>query len=227
MARHKDGRRDRLQFFVAEQERARRQGGNMKKYAGVLLVVLLLSAFMTVPLAIGQEVKTPAKMKPALLVIDIQNAYLPYMSEQDKKTGLEVINYVISLFRDNGFPVIRVYHTDPKQGPKPGTAAFEFPRSTAIKKDDPQVIKNYPNAFKKTELNKILQDQGCNTLFLCGLSATGCVLATYHGGLDLDYNTFLVKDSLISPDADLTKAVQEICQTIGYGTLKLLLETAR
>jgi nicotinamidase-related amidase len=199
----------------------------MEKFAGALAAVLVLSAFLTIPLAAGQEAKIPAEMKPALLVIDIQNAYLPYMSEQDRKTGLEVINYVISLFRDNGFPVIRVYHTDPKQGPKPGTAAFEFPKSTAIKKGDPQVIKNYPNAFKKTELNKILQDRGCNTLFLCGLSATGCVLATYHGALDLDYNTFLVKDSLISPDTALTKAVQEICRTIGYGALKLLLETAR
>jgi nicotinamidase-related amidase len=199
----------------------------MKKFVSGLTIVMVLMILSNALMAAGQEAKTPAEMKPALLVIDIQNAYLPYMSEQDKKTGLEVINYVIALFRDNGFPVIRVYHTDLKEGPKPGTAAFEFPKSTAIKKDDPQVIKNYANAFKKTELNKVLLDRGCNTLFLCGLSATGCVLATYHGALDLDYNTFLVKDSLISPDTALTKAVQEICRTIGYGALKLLLETAR
>jgi nicotinamidase-related amidase len=199
----------------------------MKIFAGALSVVMVLIAFSTTLMAAGQEAKAPAKMKPALLVIDIQNAYLPLMSEQDKKIGLEVINYVITLFRNNGFPVIRVYHTDLKQGPKPGTAPFEFPTSTPIKKNDPQVIKNYPNAFKKTDLNKILQERGCNTLFLCGLSATGCVLATYHGAQDFDYNTFLVKDSLISPDPSLTKAVQEICQTISYSALKLLLETAR
>jgi len=199
----------------------------MKKFVGVLSAVMVLMIFSTTCMAAEQEAKAPAKMKPALLVIDIQNAYLPSMSEQDKKSGLEMINYVIALFRDNGFPVIRVYHTDPGEGPKPGTAAFEFPKSAAIKKEDPQVIKNYASAFKKTDLNKILQDRGCNTLFLCGLSATGCVLATYHGAQDLDYNTFLVKDCLISPDTSLTKAVQEICRTISYGALKLLLETAR
>ena len=61
-------------------------------------------------------------------------------------------------------------------------------------------------------------------MFLCGLSAVGCVLATYHGAMELDYDTFMVKDALISHDNALTKSVQEICRTIDYWPLKLLLE---
>jgi nicotinamidase-related amidase len=169
----------------------------------------------------------PAKIKPALLVIDIQNAYLPYMDEKDKKWGMEGINYYIALFRANGFPVIRVYHTDPKGGPKPDSEEFEFPKTVAILPDDAKVIKNYPSAFKKTDLDKMLKAKGCNAVFLCGLSAVGCVLATYHGAMDLDYDVFMLKDALISHDAALTKAVQEICKTIDYSALKLVLESLK
>jgi nicotinamidase-related amidase len=173
------------------------------------------------------EKPLPPKMKPALVVMDVQNAFLPYMDEQDKKVGLETINYVIALFRDNGFPVIRVYHTDPGEGPAPGTEGFEFPKTVAIKDDDPKIVKNYPNAFKKTDLDKLLHEKGVNAVFLTGLSSVGCVLATYHGAADLDYRVFMVKHALISHDATLTKAIYEICSNISYGPLKLLLETAR
>jgi nicotinamidase-related amidase len=191
----------------------------------VLLIMLLLVISLSWLSAVDTAKVAPAKMKPALLVIDIQNAYLPYMDEKDKKMGMEMINYVIALFRANGLPVIRVYHTELQGGPKPDSEAFEFPKTVAVQPDDARVIKNYPNAFKKTDLDKILKAKGCNTLFLCGLSAVGCVLATYHGALDLDYEVFMIKDALISHDATLTKAVQEICKTIDYYALKLVLES--
>ncbi len=194
----------------------------MKKIVLLIVLLMVISFFW---LGAATEAKTaPVKIKPALLVIDIQNAYLPYMDEKDKKMGMEVINYFIALFRANGYPVIRVYHSDPKTGPKPGSEEFQFPKTVTVREDDPMVTKNFGSAFKKTELDKMLKDRGCNTLFLCGLSAVGCVLATYHGAMDLDYTVFMLKDALISHDAALTKAVQEICKTTDYYSLKLLLE---
>jgi nicotinamidase-related amidase len=195
----------------------------MKK---VVLFILLLLVVSFLWLSAADAPKSaPVKARPALLVIDVQNAYLPYMDEKDKKTGLMGINYFIELFRSHGFPVIRVYHTDPTRGwPKPDSEEFQFPKTVAVKDDDPMVVKNFGNAFKKTGLDKLLKAKGCNTLFLCGLSAVGCVLATYHGALDNDYDVFMCREALISHDAALTKAVQEICQSIDYSALKLLLE---
>jgi len=190
----------------------------------VTLVVLLLVPALT---ASAVEKPAPPRMKPALVVMDVQNAWLPYMDEQDKKIGMEHINWAINLFRDNGFPVIVVYHTDPENGPAPGTEAFEFPKTVAIRADDPKVVKNYGSAFKKTELDRMLKERGVNTVFLVGLSAVGCVLATYHGADDLDYKVFMVKHALISHDAALTKSVYDICANISPSALKLLLETAR
>ena len=197
----------------------------MKKIFFLILLLLVVSLDW---LHAADKVGTAAAgMKPALLVIDIQNAYLPRMDEKDVKVGMEMINYYIGLFRANGFPVIRVYHSDLKMGPKPDSEEFQFPKTVAVLADDPQVVKNYGNAFKKTDLDKMLKAKGCDTLFLCGLSAVGCVLATYHGARDLDYDAFMLKNALISHDATLTQAVQQISRTIDYSVLKLLLENIR
>lgn len=177
--------------------------------------------------AVLQSAEKPVKVKPALLVIDTQNAYLPYMSNQDTRVATEYINAVIKMFRDNGFPVIRVYHTEPGEGPAPGTEAFEFPKTINVRDDDPKVVKTHGNGFRDTDLDKVLRERGSNTLFLTGLSATGCVLATYHGALDRDYDTFMVRDTLMSPDPALTKAVQEMTRTIDYSALHLVLEMAK
>lgn len=163
------------------------------------------------------------KMKPALLVIDVQNAFLPYMSDQDKKMAPEIINGAIHLFRSQNLPVIRVYHTDPQWGPKPGSKEFEFPENIAVKLEDPKITKNHPSAFKKTELEKVLKGMGVNTLFLCGLSSTGCVLATYRGGEDLDFDVLMIKDGIMGPKAAQTEMIQDICNSVGFDVLRLKL----
>jgi len=193
----------------------------MKK---VVILILLLLISLVWLFSAEAEKSVPLKTKPALLVIDIQNEYLPRMDQKDVKLGMEMINYFIALFRAYGFPVIRVYHTDLKSGPKPESEEFQFPKTVAIRDDDVKIVKNYGNAFKKTELDKILKAKGCNTLFLCGLSAVGCVLATYHGAMCHGYDVFIRKGALISHYAVLPKAVQEICMIIDYYPLKLLLE---
>jgi len=162
-------------------------------------------------------------MKPALLVIDIQNEYLPLMSGGDRDMALRMINGAIWLFRQKNLPVIRVYHTNPDYGPEPGTEAFEFPKTVIIKETDPKVIKNYPNAFKKTELDKLLREKGVNTVFICGLSATGCVLATYYGANELDYHTVMVKNAVMSPNEKHTEAVMSFCSTVDFETLNMIL----
>lgn len=166
------------------------------------------------------------KLKPALLVIDIQNEFLAQVPEREKAVGLWMINATIGLFRERGFPIVRIYHTDPERGPAPGTEPFEFPATVAVRPDDPQVVKNYPGAFRKTELEKLLHDLGCNTLFVTGLSAVMCVLATYHAAKDRGFHTFMVKDAIMSHNPTYTDYVAQISDTVGYAALQLMLDTA-
>ena len=195
-----------------------------KKTCLVGLAILLL----IIPgKSFSQEQKEQkAPIKPALVVIDIQNAFLPSIPDKDKETAMEYINYYIQLFRNQGYPVIRVYHQSEEYGVLPGTDQFEFPASVLIKPDDPKVIKTYPDGFNKTDLDKVIKESGSNTLFLCGLSAVGCVLATWIGAANNDYKAFLLKDAIMSHNSEYTDNIEVMFDAVNYDVVKLILENS-
>ena len=189
-----------------------------------LYLILLLSTFLAWSHGVSQDKPGKKQMKPVLIVMDIQNEFLTYVPESEKKIALETINDALMLFRQYNLPVIRVYHTEPQWGPQPGTEPFEFPKSIAIKEDDPLVIKNFPSAFKNTDLEKILREKECNTVFLCGLSAVGCVLATYFSAIELDFDTFMIRGGLMSHNSNYTDTVEEIFSAVNWNTVRIMLQ---
>ena len=162
--------------------------------------------------------------KPALLVIDVQNEYLPFMSEEEKPLAMRMINGCILLFRQKELSILRVYNTHPQWGPKIDSEAFAFPSTILVTEDDAKIIKNYPSAFRNTDLDTMLKEKGYNPLFLCGLSATGCVLATYHGAAERGYNVFMVKDAIMSPNRNQTKVIEDISDSVNFQTLMFMLD---
>ncbi len=163
-------------------------------------------------------------IKPSLLVIDVQNRYISLIPPRDKELAFFFINLLIDLFRKHDLPIIRIYHHNEENGPKPGTEEFEYPDSIKIKPEDIQIVKTYSDSFNKTDLNKILKETGCNTLFLCGLSAIGCVLATKTGAQNNDFKAFIVKDAIMSHNSDFTKNVEIMFDSISYDAVELILE---
>lgn len=166
------------------------------------------------------------KIKPALLVIDIQNFSLKFIPAKDIEPALFRINMLIDLFRKHDFPIIRIYHLNEQHGLVQGTEDFEFPKSVLIELEDPMIIKTYPDSFNKTDLDKELKENGCNTVFICGLSATGCALATWLGAFNHDYKAFLVKDALLSPNKDHTTNIEIMFDAVGYDVIQLIIENA-
>lgn len=189
---------------------------------GLIILFVIISG--NSPAQDQKEQKT--QIKPALLVIDIQNAYLSGMAQREKEAAMLNINYYIQLFRSYGCPVIRIYHYSKQFGPEQGTDQFEFPSSVLIKPDDPKVIKTYPDGFNKTDLNKVLKEKECNTVFLCGLSAVGCVLATWIGAQNNDYKAFLIKDAVMSHNEDYTNNIENIFDAVGPDVISLILENS-
>jgi nicotinamidase-related amidase len=196
----------------------------MKKIA--IIITILFTVISGKLFSQDHQEQTKTQIKPALLIIDIQNVYLSMVPEREKEVAMYYINGLIELFRSNGFPIIRIYHLDNKSGPKPGTEQFEYPTSVLIKDEDVRVIKTYGNGFNKTDLDKIIKEKGSNTLFLCGLSAVGCVLATWIGAQDQDYKAFMVKDAIMSHNSDYTDHVEDMFDAVGYDVVKLILENS-
>jgi nicotinamidase-related amidase len=162
-------------------------------------------------------------MKPALLVIDVQNAFFPYMAEEHRKIAPFIINLAIDLFRVRKLPLFSIYHTDPLRGPSPDSHEFAYDPAIKITSDDIRIVKNFPNSFNHTQLERLLHDAGCDTVFLCGLSSTGCVLATYFGAKDLGLKTFLIKDALLGPRVAYTDCVENICDSVNVNVLQEIL----
>lgn len=192
------------------------------------LLVVALGITLSAPgaLAADEPRSDVAGGKPALVVMDVQNAFFPFMDDADTDGAMRMINATIGLFRERDLPVIRVYHTDPGRGPRPDTEPFQFPDSVLVEADDPMVVKSRPSAFNGTDLDRILREQGVDTVFLTGLSAVGCVLATYFEADGLDYRVFMVRGGLISHRAELTDAVEEMTGAVGYSAIEYMLDGA-
>lgn len=187
--------------------------------------VIFVVALLAIPLLAQEETNEVKVMKSALLVIDIQNQYKNFIPEPERKIGIMIMNMSIFLFRQHNLPIIRIYHSDAEWGiPEPGTENFQYWQEVKIDSSDAMVLKHYPNAFKKTDLDKILKENSINTIFLTGLSAVGCVLATYHGGKDRDYNTFLVKDAIMSHEKKFTDVIEEAYEAISWYAMKFMLD---
>ncbi len=189
----------------------------------ITIGLIILSVIISVN-SFSQEQKT--QIKPALLVIDIQNAYLSGMAPEEKGPAMLNINYYLQLFRSHGYPIIRVYHYSKQFGPEQGTDQFEYPSSVLVKPDDPKVIKTYPDGFNKTDLDKVLKERECNTVFLCGLSAVGCVLATWIGAQNNDYKAFIIKDAIMSHNEDYTNNIEAMFDAVGPDVISLILENS-
>ncbi len=158
-------------------------------------------------------------MRPALFVQDIQNTWLyDPDSNQDLKRSLErrldSINQAIEWFRNRSLPIIVGYTEDATQGLTPGNRSFEVPKTLRVREADYQVTKLHANAFANPELGAILKKEGCDAVVIVGLSASGCVLATYFSALDWDVHPYLLKGGVASSDERHVEFAEEICETI-------------
>jgi len=164
-------------------------------------------------------------MKPALLVVDIQNVWLDDNKELRKSVEkrVDVINEAIQSFRRSKRPIIVVYHEDKEVGSLPGTKRFEVHETVRINKADIRVTKRYPSAFSKTELEAILRKEGCDTVAIVGLSASGCALATYFGAMDCGFRPYLVQGGVASHSEAHVRFAEEICDTLNVHALDQLL----
>jgi nicotinamidase-related amidase len=169
--------------------------------------------------------QTGSNMKPALLVIDIQNVWLDENKDlrMSVEKRIEVINEAIAWFRRNKRPIVAIYHEDKDVASLPGTKPFEFPKTIRINETDIKITKRYPSAFGKTELEAVLRKKGCDTLVIAWLSASGCVLATYFGAMDCDFRPYLVQGGVASHSEEHVRFAEEICETLNVHAIDQLL----
>jgi len=165
-------------------------------------------------------------MKAVLLIIDVQKEPLKTdsIASQSIKKEIECINSAIGLFRNKGLPIIGIQLIKEEEHLVPGLDGFEIPETVNILPSDIRIQKTHGNAFIKTDLQRILQENNINTLILTGYSAEYCVLSTYRGARDLDLNPIILRNSIASENPDNIKFVENICEIVSLGALQNLLQ---
>ncbi|SHO46404.1 isochorismatase family protein [Desulfopila aestuarii] len=161
--------------------------------------------------------RTALQPDDALLVVDMQNDFLPggSLAVPDSAAIIPQVNSCIERFTANGLPVFasRDFHpTDhisfvANGGQWPphcvaGTWGAEFhpdlrlPDSVIIISKGTDAGREAYSALDATPLSEVLEEKAIERLFVCGLATDYCVLASAKDLLDAGYLVTLITDSM-------------------------------
>ncbi|KAF1946908.1 N-carbamoylsarcosine amidase [Clathrospora elynae] len=157
--------------------------------------------------------------KPALLLIDVCNAYwsqdspLDISSNPASAAAPASIARLVAAAREGKVPLIwtRVEYTEPDMS----DAGLFFCKAPLLKvfqkgsdagleswvpglepaEEEIVISKRYPSAFFATDLSTRLQLKGIDTLVICGVSTSGCVRASTLDAMCLGYRPMVVGES--------------------------------
>jgi nicotinamidase-related amidase len=76
-----------------------------------------------------------------------------------------------------------------------------------LERDEAIFTKRRVGAFSTTKLATALAARGIDTLFLAGISTSGCVLSTLRDAADRDFRLFVLADCCGDPDAELHRVL--------------------
>lgn len=133
-------------------------------------------------------------MKPALLIIDMQNAFLSGYIEKSMNLAAQTINQAIKSFKDKNYPIIWVQDVNEKEGAIPGTEEFNIISALNTNMDDMCVHKQNLNAFIETECANILTRNNIDVVIVSGFCADYCVVATYKGAIKEGFAAAILKE---------------------------------
>ena len=156
--------------------------------------------------------RLPFGARPALLVIDVVQAYLDPASPlyAGVEAALESIVRLIEAARAAGAPVIYtvvVYGAGGTDGglfyhKVPALKAFDagsplgrFPPQINPRDDEVVVVKQYASAFFGTSLASTLRALGVDTVVMGGFSTSGCVRASALDALQHGFAPFVVREA--------------------------------
>lgn len=164
-------------------------------------------------------------MKPALLIIDMQEVYYkinPQM-QQEMMSAIYEINALADSFRTKNLPVYVIYHREDSMNITPGEEGFEMHPFLNIKETDMKIIKTHSSAFIDTTLDSKLKEKGVDTIIMTGLSTEYCVLATYHGAAHYHFQPILYAPGLASVGG-ISSTILSFTEHLTYAPMMKIVE---
>ncbi|UZA68788.1 cysteine hydrolase family protein [Pseudomonas viridiflava] len=173
-------------------------------------------------------------MKPGLIVVDLQNEYLP--TGKLPLTGIEaaVANAVrvIAHARSAGVPVFHIRHESEGEGAGifvKGSNGAEIQHAVAPQGEETVTVKKHINAFRETDLKHQLKTFGVQEVVVIGAMSHMCIDAVVRAAADMGYPVTVLHDACATLDlsyngvnvpAAQVHAAMMAAFEFGYATVK-------
>jgi len=179
----------------------------------LIIIIILLSAYLPFfKVTDGEKIQAQKEVKPALLVVDIQEGLSGSLSTKgyqgyaaQSELLISNVNRVINNAVAKGIPVIYVYHEDTHPVIKFVTNSHMAPGApgTIIDKrvkivSEYRFTKTIMDGFSNPDLHQFLMGHNINKLYMTGLDAAFCVYRTSRAAKKRGYLVSLIKDAVIS-----------------------------
>ncbi|QMU60448.1 MAG: isochorismatase family protein [Gammaproteobacteria bacterium] len=146
-------------------------------------------------------------MKPALLLVDIQNDYFP--GGNMELVGIDIASsnarLLLDKFRDQDLQTFHIQHTfqDNQAGfLLPNTEGSEIHGSVDPLPSETVISKHFPNSFRETNLLDQLKVKNITDLVICGAMSHMCIEATARAAADLEFKCVVVQDACATRDIE-------------------------
>ncbi len=172
--------------------------------------------------------------KRGLIVVDLQNEYLP--TGNLPLVGIQEATAnaarAIEAARNSGDAVFHVRHEFTEPGAPifiPGTPGVDIQPAVAPRPDEPVVVKNYVNSFRDTDLNALLEKAGVEEITVVGAMSHMCVDAAVRAAADMGYPVTVLHDACATMDLEFNGVTTPAHQvhaammaafTFGYAAVK-------
>ncbi len=144
-------------------------------------------------------------MTTALVLIDIQEDYFPggAMELVGPINACEAASRLLNAFRLKDLTIIHIQHIAIREGSTffvPGTRGININDNVKPLVGETVIKKHYPNSFRETELNNVLNNKEIGRIVVCGMMSHMCVDATVRDAFDRGYRCIVAHDACATRD---------------------------
>jgi nicotinamidase-related amidase len=146
-------------------------------------------------------------MTQALILVDIQNDYFPggTMELVGMAGAADNARAVLESFRARNAPLFHIQHLSVRPDATffvPATEGAEHNDVVAPQPGETIIQKNFPNAFRATDLEQQLRDAGIEQMVIVGAMSHMCIDATTRAAFDLGFQCTVVEDACATRDLE-------------------------
>jgi nicotinamidase-related amidase len=156
-------------------------------------------------------------MKPALIIVDMQNDYFP--GGKMELTGIEEAaknaRRALERFRAKNLPIFHIQHLSARAGATfflPNTDGVKIHENMAPRKGEHLIQKHFPNSFRDTSLNEQIRSLRVEKVVICGAMTHMCIDTTVRAACDLGFRCLLISDACATRDLEFGGVVIEAHQ---------------